>query len=77
MEYKIEKGVPIPEAHKKQLQFPFMGMKVLGISFCVPLAERDRIASLSTAASYFGNKNGVKFTTRTDRARWGEAVLEN
>lgn len=66
MEYEIEKGVPIPGSHKKSC-FPFMGMKV-GDSFCVPLAERDRIASLSTAATYFGNKNGVKFTTRIDRA---------
>ena len=65
MEYKIEKGVPIPEAHKTSY-FPFMGMRV-GDSFCVPLAERERVAALSAAASYFANKNGVKFTTRTDR----------
>ena len=67
-EYEIETGMEMPLPRERGLVYPFMDMKV-GDSFAVPLNETVRAARLCTAAAYFANRNGVKFTTRIDRAK--------
>jgi len=57
MEYKIEKGIPVPAPRN---EYPFRVMEV-GDSFAVPSTESRRVRS---AANNFGMRNGRKFTVK-------------
>lgn len=63
MDIKIDKKVPMPimKGNSSQRKYPFGKMKV-GDSFYIEI-ERNKIAS---AASYYGIRNGVKFSLRLE-----------
>ena len=59
-EFKIDKDVPIPEgAGKKSYKYPFSEMEVGDSFFTDVLREK-----LYPAASYYGKRNGKKFSIR-------------
>lgn len=72
MDYKIEKGVPVPVSRKggDSMRFPFRAMQI-GDSFAVPISPGDdvkrRYADVGTAiCAYKRTRDGVgkQFTTR-------------
>ena len=65
MNYKLEKGIPIPEKHswhgtRRHAKYPFKTMDV-GDSFEFPVKLRKKITA---AASYHGSAHGRKISIR-------------
>jgi hypothetical protein len=60
--YRLEKGVPLPTAYAGRKKYPFGEMEI-GDSFSF---KADELTRVRAAASYFGTRNGKKFSARKD-----------
>jgi hypothetical protein len=59
-QYKIDRGVAMPESRGRRRKYPLAEMQV-GDSFTV---NRNEVDALRTAASWFGRRNGRKYSIR-------------
>jgi len=69
MEFKIEKGIAIPERKGGTVKYPFEQMEV-GDSFFVPESAEVRRSNFSNSASSYGKRTGKKFTVRKVEGGW-------
>jgi len=60
--YVVEHNVPFPDTYRRRT-YPFSDMQV-GDSFRTDSEDRNRVTS---AASYYGKRNGMKFSVRAEQ----------
>lgn len=63
MEFKIEKGVPLPKKLSQNARYPFAEMEV-GDSFFIPNAKR--LMTAGSISQYCTKKTGKKFSSRRE-----------